>query len=47
MAKTRFNHGAAKRVIHDVMLEAAKQMSPEGRAKLAEWASPPATDASP
>jgi uncharacterized membrane protein len=41
MAATRFNHDAAKRVVHEVILEAAEQMSPEGRAKLAEWASPP------
>lgn len=47
MAETRFNHDAAKRVIHDVILEAAGQMSPAGRAKLAEWAAPPPTDASP
>jgi uncharacterized membrane protein len=44
MTTTRFNHDAAKRVIHEVILEAATQMSPAGRAKLAEWASPPAVD---
>jgi len=44
MAATRFNHDAAKRVIHEVILEAAAQMSPAGRAKLAEWAAPPAVD---
>lgn len=44
MATTRFNHDAAKRVIHEVILEAATQMSPAGRAKLAEWAAPPAVD---
>ncbi len=44
MATARFNHDAAKRVIHEVILEAASQMSPAGRAKLAEWASPPAVD---
>jgi uncharacterized membrane protein len=44
MALARFNHDAAKRVIHEVILEAATQMSPAGRAKLAEWASPPAVD---
>ncbi len=47
MAATRFNHDAAKRVIHDVILEAAEQMSPEGRAKLAEWASPPVPPGTP
>jgi uncharacterized membrane protein len=47
MAETRFNHDAAKRVIHDVILEAAAQMSPAGRAKLAEWAAPAPTDAVP
>ena len=41
MEATRFNHDAAKRVIHEVILRAAEQMSPEGRAKLAEWAAPP------
>jgi uncharacterized membrane protein len=45
MAEARFNHDAAKRVIHDVIIEAAQQMSPQGRAKLAEWASPPVPDA--
>ena len=44
MAETRFNHDAAKRVIHEVILEAASQMSPAGRAKLAEWAAPPSVD---
>jgi uncharacterized membrane protein len=41
MEATRFNHDAAKRVIHEVILHAAEQMSPEGRAKLAVWAAPP------
>lgn len=45
MAAARFNHDAAKRVIHDVILEAAQQMSPQGRAKLAEWASMAVPDA--
>lgn len=40
MEATRFNHDAAKRVVHEVILHAAEQMSPEGRAKLAEWAAP-------
>jgi uncharacterized membrane protein len=46
MAATRFNHDAAKHVVHDVILEAAAQMSPEGRAKLADWASPPPLNSS-
>jgi uncharacterized membrane protein len=44
MTATRFNHDAAKRVIHEIILQAAEQMSPEGRAKLADWASPPSVD---
>ncbi|MBI3517070.1 MAG: periplasmic heavy metal sensor [Proteobacteria bacterium] len=44
MEMTRFNHDAAKRVVHGIILEAAEQMSPEGRAKLADWASPPIPD---
>jgi uncharacterized membrane protein len=40
MEQTRINHDAAKRVVHEVILHAAEQMSPEGRAKLADWASP-------
>jgi uncharacterized membrane protein len=46
MLATRFNHDAAKRVVHEVILQAAAQMSPEGRAKLADWAGPPPIDAS-
>ncbi|MBV8168394.1 MAG: periplasmic heavy metal sensor [Alphaproteobacteria bacterium] len=45
MEATRYNHDAAKRVIHEVILRAAEQMSPEGRAKLAEWAAPPPVNA--
>jgi uncharacterized membrane protein len=40
MEATRYNHDAAKRVVHEVIMRAAEQMSPEGRAKLAEWAAP-------
>ena len=46
MTATRFNHDAAKRVVHEVILQAAQQMSPEGRAKLADWAGPPPIDSS-
>jgi uncharacterized membrane protein len=40
MEMTRFNHDAAKRVVHEVIIRAAEQMSPDGRAKLADWAAP-------